>query len=143
MEKLCTCIYIYLFNKYTVNKENSVRAVLNVNLCVHKGSTLNHECTVNDPTLGASSTVWQGETFKCSRSTNHDQIALSHSHYESGVSGVCGNVSAVSVGVSGSEYTSRLTVNVSSEVTINCTLAGTIVVETIFVRVGSKSFIFL
>ena len=137
-------MYLHLhLSIYTVNKENSVRAVLNVNLCVHEGSTLNHECTVNDPTQGASSTVWQGETFKCSESTNHDQIALSHSHYESGVSGVCGIFSAVSVGVSGSEYTSRLTWNVSSEVTINCTLAGTIVVETIFVRFGSKSFIFL
>ena len=77
----------------------------------------------------------------CSESIN--QIALSHSHYESGISAVCGNFSAVSVGVRGSEYTSRLTGNVSSEVTINCTLGGVILVETIFVRVGRKSFIFL
>ena len=77
----------------------------------------------------------------CSETSN--RIALSHSHYRSGVRGVCGNFSAVSVGVSGSEYTSRLTVIVSSELTINCTLGGAKVVETIFVRVGSKSFIFL
>ena len=125
---------------YTVNKKNSVQAVSNVNLCIHEGGTLNHECIVNDM-LGTSATLWQGEAFKCSETSN--RIALSHSHYELGISGVCGNFSAVSVEVSGSEYTSRLTVNASSEVTINCTLGGAIVVETIFVRVGSKSFIFL
>ena len=134
-------MYLHLhLSIYTVNKENSVRAVLSVNLCIHEGSTLNHECIVTD-TLGTSSTVWQGETFMCSETSN--RIALSPSHYKSGISGPCGNFSAVSVGVSGSEYTSRLTGNVSSEVTINCTLGGAIVVETIFVRVGSKSFIFL
>ena len=131
-----TCMYIYL-----VNKENSVRAVSKVNLCVHEGSTLNHECIVNDPTQGFSSTVWQGEAFMCSEFIN--QIALSHSHYESEISRFCVNFSAVSVGVNGSEYTSRLTVIVSSELIINCTLGGAKVVETIFVRVGSKSFIFL
>ena len=133
-------LHVYL-SIYLVNKESSVRAVLNVNVCVHEGSTLNHECIVNDPTQGISTTVWRGEAFMCSRTSN--QIVLSHSHYKSGVSGVCGNFSAVSVGVNGSEYTSRLTGNVSSEVTIYCTLGGALVVETIFVRVGSKSFIFL
>ena len=126
---------------YIVNKENSVQAISNVNLCINEGGTLNHECIVNDPTQGASSTVWLGEAFMCSETSN--LIALSHSHYESGIGGACGIFSAVSVGVSGSEYTSRLTWNVSSEVIINCTLGGVVVVETIFVRVGSKSFIFL
>ena len=130
-----------LYSLYTVEPKNSVPAVLNVNMCIHEGGTLNHECIVDDPTQGASSTVWRAEAFMCSETSN--QIALSHSHYELGIGGACGNFSAVSVGVSGSEYTSRLTVNVYSKVTINCTLGGTRLVETISVRVGSKSFIFL
>ena len=124
---------------HTVNLKNSVKAISNINVCTQEGSTLNHECTVMD-TSGFGLTVWQGETFKCSESFN--QISLAHSQYESGVSGVCGNFSAVSVGISGSEYTSRLTIPGFSEVTINCTLSGAVVVETIFVRFGSKSIIF-
>ena len=91
-------------------------------------------------TSGFGLTVWQGEAFKCLESFN--QISLAHSQYVSGVSGVCGNFSAVSVGISGSEYTSRLTIPGLNEVTINCTLSSALVVEIIFVRFGSKLIIF-
>ena len=121
---------------HSVNEKNcSLQAV---NLCVRRGYTLTHECTVTD-THGFGSTIWQGEAFKCEDSSN--QIALSHSHYQSGVGGVCGNFSAVSVRVRGSEFTSRLTIRGSNEVTINCTLSGSVIVDTIFVRVESKSYL--
>ena len=125
-----------------VLRQSSVQAFSNTYLCTQEGSTFSHECTVND-NLGIGSTIWQGDILKCVDRSN--QIALPHSQYESGVLVVCGDFSAVSVRVSGSEYTSRLTINGhgSNEVTINCTLSGSVVVETIYVRFGSKSIIFL
>ena len=121
-----------------VSRKNCAQAFSTVNLCIQEGSTLNYECTVID-SHAFGSTVWQGDAFQCLESLN--QISLAHSQYESGVSGVCGNISAVSVGVSGSEYISRLKINSSTlnETTvINCTLSGAVLMESIVVHVKSE-----
>ena len=123
-------------NSFLVNQRNSVQAAFsNVNLCIQQGIPLSHECTVID-TLGIGSTIWQGDTFECIESSN--QITLSHSRYKVGESGVCGNFSAMSIEVNGSEYTSRLTIygSIIETTTINCTLAGAILVQTINVKIG-------
>ena len=65
-----------------------------------------------------------------------DEIRLTHSLYKSGQRGDCGNFSAESVSVNGSEYTSRLSIHSYMRAIINCTLSGVIIVETIAVRAG-------
>ena len=110
------CLLILL-----VYQKNCVQAFSKITLCAQEGTTLNYECTVSD-TLGIGSTIWQGDRFNCTEVNN--QIALSHNHYRSGQSGVCGDFSAASVGVNGSEYTSRLTIHTSMLINtiINCTV---------------------
>ena len=128
--------YSVLIYVLIASQRNCAQAFSTVNLCIQEGSTLNYECTVND-THGFGSTIWQGDAFKCLEFSN--QIILAHSQYESGVSGDCGNFSAVSVGVSGSEYTSRLIINGSTldETTVvNCTLSGVVLVESVHVKAG-------
>ena len=112
-----------------------MQAASSVTLCTHEGSTIYHDCTVND-ILGIGTTIWKGDTFKCMDRNN--QIILNHSGYSSGQRGVCGNFSAESLSVKGSEYTSRLIINgsVTQMIRINCTLAGEVLVEAITVRVG-------
>ena len=101
--------------------------------CIQEGTDFNYECTVND-TTNIGSTIWLGDMFQCVESSN--QIRLVHSKYEMGQLGVCGNFSAVSVSVSGSAYTSRLSIHsvtFNQTTMINCTLAGVIVVDSIVV----------
>ena len=94
----------------------------------------NYVCNVGD-TLGIGSTIWLGDTFECIDTSN--QIRLTHSEYDSGQSGVCGDYSAESIGVNGSEYISRLSSHSSTlnETTINCTLSGVVLVETIALKI--------
>ena len=122
-------------------------------ICVQEGQKgsivmFNHKCTVNDPSIanqthnGSSSqplgsTIWTGDTFNCSKSFN--QIFLPHSSYEEGWSYACGDFSAMSLSVHGTEYTSRLTYRGNSTllngIAINCTLSGGMLVETIAIKV--------
>ena len=104
------------------------------NGCLAEGTTVIYECAVND--TGHGSTVWQGNAFNCS----DDQIVLNHSEYSraGGVNGTCGDLFAESVAVNGSEYTSRLTVNVTEELdgkTFNCTLNETVDIGFVTIKV--------
>ncbi len=88
--------------------------------CIPVGRTVSYECTVTDDTSGFS-TIWQGSALNCRSSSN--VITLSHSI--NGVSGTCGNLSAMNVEVSGNNYTSRLTITATAGLngmTVECTL---------------------
>ena len=53
---------------------------------------------------GSRATVWQGSALNCSSSSN--SIALLHARYTMpfGTSGTCGDLSAMSIGVDGTNY---------------------------------------
>ena len=109
--------------------------------CLQAGSTFNHECTVSDsPSNPLGSTIWTGNTFNCSDRTN--SILLPHYSYELGVTSACSDFSAMSVSVQETEYTSRLTFLGNSALlngtTISCTKSGTMLVETVMIKVGGK-----
>ncbi len=73
--------------------------------CIPEGRTVSYECTVDDD--GSRSTLWRGSAFNCPSSSS--VISLAHFLYEpNGVTLTCGDLSAMSVGVSGNDYTSRL-----------------------------------
>ncbi|XP_064393678.1 uncharacterized protein LOC135341095 isoform X5 [Halichondria panicea] len=103
--------------------------------------TVSYECTVTDPLdPPVASTVWQGSAFTCSSS----KISFLHSSFEpNGVSGSCGDLSAMSVGVNGNEYTSRLTLTATAELngmTINCTLSSVVDFGSDTVKTGGEYF---
>ncbi len=108
------------------------------------GRTVSYECTVSDPSdPPAASTVWQGSAFTCTLS----RISFLHSSsFEpNGVSGSCGDLSAMSVGVNGNEYTSRLTLTATAELngmTINCTLSSVVDFGSDTVKTGGEYFHF-
>ena len=109
--------------------------------CIPEGSTVSYECTVSDTSNPLiASTVWQGSAFTCSLS----EINLRHSSFEpNGVSGFCGDLSAMSVGVNGNEYTSRLTLTATTELngmTINCTLSSVVDFGSDTVKIGGEYF---
>ena len=71
-------------------------------------------------TLGGA-TVWRGTAFDCSLY----EITLLHSRFADGTFGVCndGDIVARSLSVEGNNYTSQLSVNVTSNIagkTIDC-----------------------
>ena len=116
--------------------ENQVQASFGDNVCVQGGRTFSYECTVTD-TMGIGLTIWMGDAFHCMESS--DEIRLNHRGYDgTGLHSTCGNFSAISVGVNGSEYTSRLTffgdVKLNGT-TINCTLSDVLLIETIVVKI--------
>ena len=82
--------------------------------CIPEGRTVSYQCTVTDTSAGDGSnppigtTVWRGSAVTCPGRL--DEIGLRHSAYdtEEGAKGTCGNLSALSVNVSGSFYTSKL-----------------------------------
>ena len=90
---------------------------------------MDYTCTVVD-SGGTGSTVWTGTAFDCDRSPRNT-IALFSQDFEpgQGAMGDCSNGALVarSIGVSGDEYTSVLTVNVSRSFdgqTVICGLQG-------------------
>ena len=94
---------------------------------------------------GSRVTVWQGSAFNCSSSSNG--ITLIHPRYTmpSGTSDTCGDLSAMSIGVVGSNYTSRLTVTANPGLNgtlINCTLSTVLLEGYDAVRVGGWLIIF-
>ena len=89
---------------------------------------------------GSRATVWLGSAFSCSSSSN--RITLLHPQYTilpAGESGTCGDLSAMSVGVVGSNYTSRLTVTANPGLNgtlINCTRSTLLLEGHDAIRVG-------
>ena len=108
--------------------------------CIPEGRTVSYQCTVTDttnPPIG--STIWLGSAFNCPSSSS--QITLLHPEFVSGVSASCGGLTAMSVGVNGTEYTSRLTLTVTTDLNrrmINCTLSGSMLIGSDTIRVGGK-----
>ena len=87
---------------------------------------------------GIGSTVWRGSAFSCSVSPPN-RINLLHSEYTSGTNDTCGDLSAMSVGVIGTNYTSRLTVTANTGLDgtiINCTISGVVLEGSDTIRVG-------
>ncbi len=105
--------------------------------CILEGSTVSYECTVNDDD-GERSTIWQGSAFNCSSSV----INLAHPRYvSSGDSETCGDLSGMSVRVSGNNFTSRLTLTATvglNGTTIECTLSDTVVLGNDTLRSGGN-----
>ncbi len=90
--------------------------------CIPEGQPVSYECTVTDDD-GNSSTLWQGSAFNCP--SGSDTISLNH--FPNGVTVNCGDLSAMSFGVSGNNYTSRLTLTATAELngrTIECSRSG-------------------
>ena len=101
--------------------------------CLPEGKTVSYRCTVE----GTRTTVWIGSAFNCSTS----DIILHHSLFTQpdGASGTCGGLTAMSVGVSGTEYTSRLTLTATTELRgemINCTRGDETLIDYDIIRVG-------
>ncbi len=104
--------------------------------CIPEGRTVDYECTVTDD--GTHSTIWRGSAFNCSSSV----IILAHPRYvSSGDSETCGDLSATSVGVSGNNYTSILTLKATiglNEMTIECTRSDKVVLGIDTLRSGGN-----
>ena len=86
--------------------------------CIPVGRNISYQCTVD----GGILTLWIGSAFTCPTAS----ITLLHSLFTQtgGVSDSCSDLTAMSVGVNGTEYTSRLTLTATAELngkTINCT----------------------
>ena len=87
---------------------------------------------------GIASTVWRGSAISCSGSPPN-RISLIHAGYTSGTSATCGDLTAMSVGVDGTNYTSRLTVTANTGLNgtmIDCTISSVLLVGFDTIRVG-------
>ncbi len=105
--------------------------------CIPEGVTVSYECTVTDDD-GSRSTIWRGSAFNCPSSAS--RIILIHFE-PNGESGACGDLSAMSVGVSGDNYTSRLTLTATAGLngmTVECSRSGIVIVGSDTLRTGGK-----
>ena len=111
--------------------------------CIPVGRNVSYECTATDPlNPPVASTVWLGTAFNCPSAiaTTNNRIGLAHEQFLTGVTtGVCGGLSAMSTGFSGSNFSSILTLTATDELngmTVLCTLGGSTTVgnDTIKVR---------
>ena len=85
-----------------------------------------------------SSTIWLGSAFSCS-GNRPNRISLLHAEYASGTSATCVDLSGMSVGVVGTNYTSRLTVTANPGLDgtmINCTISTVVLEGYDTIRVG-------
>ena len=92
--------------------------------CIPEGRTVSYQCIVNDQSGIGTSTTWHGNVFNCPGSS--PLITLPHDEFQFGVKSKCGNLTAVSIGVNETEYTSRMTLTATTELNgrmINCTFA--------------------
>ena len=102
--------------------------------CIPEGRNVSYQCTVD----GAGVTIWIGSAFTCSAAS----IALIHYTRFMQPNGAiynCGDLTAMSVGVNGTEYTSRLTLTATTELNgrmINCSHNGVELIGTDTIRVG-------
>ncbi|XP_064400235.1 uncharacterized protein LOC135346511 isoform X2 [Halichondria panicea] len=107
--------------------------------CIPEGRTVSYECTVTDDD-GSRSTLWRGSAFNCSSSSS--RILLIHILFQpNGESRTCGGLSAMSVGVSEDNYTSRLTLTATVGLngsTVECSRSGTVVLGSDTLRTGSS-----
>ena len=88
--------------------------------------------------LGIASTTWRGSAFSCSGSPPN-ALNLLHSGYATGTSATCGDLFAMSIGVDGTNYTSRLTVTANTGLDgtmIDCTISNVVLEGSDTIRVG-------
>ena len=107
-------------------------------MCIPEGRTVSYQCTVIDssnPPIDV--TIWIGSAISCS-----EGILLLHTRFRPGMNITCGNLTAMSVGVNGTEYTSRLTLTATAKLNgamINCTLStsnGDVLIGSDTIKVG-------
>ena len=106
--------------------------------CIPEGRSVIYQCTVYD-SISIASTIWRGTPSAFSCPAVSSLIVLPHVNFELGVSATCGNLTAMSVGVSGSEYISRLTLTATTKLkkaVINCTLSGVVLIGSDTVSIG-------
>ena len=104
--------------------------------CIPEGRIVSYQCTIID-TFGIAATIWRGSAFSCLESSS--QIVLVHSQYESGLLSECGNLTAMNVGINGTEYISRLTLTATTELNgtvISCTLSNVVLIGSDTLSVG-------
>ncbi len=106
-------------------------------------------CSIEDDSHHAA-TVWSGTAFNCSSdmSITNNKIYLAHLPHSSYAYGSCGALSAESVGVNNSLYTSTLTVMPGSleapnGKTIDCSLSGGTIFGSVIFRVGGEVVVML
>lgn len=103
---------------------------------------MNYTCTVDD-SAGTGRTEWQGDVINCPNQNPNNVIRLFHVDYNSGTTQPCSNgtVVAKSVALSGTEYTSVLTMSISrlwDEQLLVCSLSGARTVGSDTLQVGGK-----
>ena len=103
--------------------------------CIPEGRNVSYQCTVDGVVL----TVWTRSAFTCPAAS--DSVVLLHSLFTlpGGVSDSCGGLTAMSVGVNGTEYTSRLTLTATAELNgrmISCNIDGSELIGSDIIRVG-------
>ena len=116
--------------------------------CFREGEVVNYTCTVVDTDSGSGivgSTRWTGTAFDCVNRSPQNAIHLFNADFATvqGASGDCNNgaIVARSVGVDGDEYTSVLTINVSSSFdgqTVSCGLQGESLIGNDTLQVGGR-----
>ena len=97
--------------------------------CIPEGRNVSYQCTID----GGAVTLWIGSAFTCPAALVHSLFT----HLQ--VTGGCDGLTAMSVGVNGTEYTSRLTLNATAELNgrmINCTNGGSELIGYDIIRVG-------
>ena len=85
-----------------------------------------------------ASTIWLGSSFSCSGSPPN-ALNLLHSGYVNGTTATCGDLTAMSIGVDGNNYTSRLTVTANTGLNgsmIDCTISSLVLEGFDTIRVG-------
>ena len=110
--------------------------------CIPDGTTVNYQCTVMDD--GSRVTVWLVSAFNCSGSPPN-ALNLLHAAYTTETSATCGDLSGMSVGVDGTNYTSILTVTANTGLDgtlINCTRSTVLLVGYDAIRVGGWVILF-
>ena len=110
--------------------------------CIPEGRTVSYQCTVVDssnPPIDV--TIWIGSAISCSEGI------LLHMRFRPGMNITCGPLTVMSVGVSGTEYTSRLTLTATTELNgamINCTLStsnGDVLIGSDTIKVGAMKLL--
>ena len=111
MVQVRNIMYMYNNNFYcTAAMERGFGELNKISSCTCLNNDITYTCAVN----GLGFTIWQGSAFDCPAQLN--RILLHHTSFASGIMGLCngGTIVGHSLGVSGSVYTSQLTVSVTS-----------------------------
>ena len=118
----------------------------NMQGCFKSNDTANFSCSLTD-NFPISGTVWNGTAFNCPHSNSiiNNRIYLAHSDFSEVAFGICNNgqIFAQSVGISGFQYTSMLSIILvtldMNGSTIICSLLGGSMATTKILRVGGRA----